>query len=137
MASNGQLDDYHSRCRQQLLRLRLLAGGRGGTALPQEFTGQVRDATNAIIAEVEAMSRAAIRASSQQEPQAETFLWVRVARLAAAADRAVDAARSRDVPGLRAHLDQFDTLTSALWVVQHATYDSKPGCRSEAVAPYE
>jgi len=83
------------------------------------------------------MSRAAIRASSQQEPQAETFLWVRVARLAAAADRAVDAARSRDVPGLRAHLDQFDTLTSALWVVQHATYGGKPGFRSEAAAPYE
>ncbi len=78
------------------------------------------------------MSRAAIGASKRQEPQAETFLWVRVARLAAAADRAVDAARSRDVPGLRAYLDQFDTLTSALWVVQHATYGSRP----PAVAPY-
>ena len=55
MASKSQLDDYQSRCRQQLRRLRLLAGGRGGAALPQEFTGQVRDATNAIIAEMEAM----------------------------------------------------------------------------------
>jgi len=52
------------------------------------------------------------RSSRQREPQAETFLWVRVARLAAEADRAVDAARSRDVPGLRAHLHQFDTPTS-------------------------
>ena len=125
MASYGQLDDYQSRCRQQLLRLRLLAGSRDGTALPRGFTVEVRDATNAIIAEVEAMSRTAIGASERQQPQAETFLWVRVARLAAAADRAVDAARRRDVPGLRAHLQQFDTLTSALWTVQHATYGNK------------
>jgi hypothetical protein len=122
----GQLDDYQSRCRQQLLRLRLLAGSQDAAALPREFTVEVRDATNAIIAEVEAMSRTAIRASKRQEPQAETFLWVRVARLAAEADRAVDAARSRDVPGLRARLHQFDTLTSAIWTVQHATYGDQP-----------
>lgn len=127
MASHDQLDDYQSRCRQQLLRLRLLAGSQDGTALPPKFAVEIRDATNAIIAEVEAMSRTAIGASERQEPQAETFLWVRVARLAAAADRAVDAARSRDVPGLRAHLQQFDTLTSALWAVQHATYGKQPG----------
>jgi hypothetical protein len=127
MASNGQLDDYQSRCRQQLLRLRLLAGSQDGTALPREFTAEVRDATNAIIAEAEAMSSSALQASGRHEPQAETFLWVRVARLAAAADRAVDAARSRDVRELRARLHQFDTLTSALWAVQHATCDKQPG----------
>src|SRR6201997_5237067 len=98
MTANTQLDDFHSRCRQQLLRLRLLAGALDGTGLPREFTAQIRDATNAIIAEVEAMSRGVLLASERPEPQAETFLWVRVARLAAAADRAVDAARSRDVP---------------------------------------
>lgn len=121
MATYSELDDYRSRCRQHLLRLRLLAGSQDGTALPGGFTVEIRDATNAIIAEVEAMSRAALRASVPQDPQAETFLWVRVARLAAAADRAVDAARSRDVSGVRAHLYQFDTLTSALWAVQRAT----------------
>jgi len=121
MASYGQPDDYHSRCRQHLLRLHLLAGSQDDTALPREFTAKVRDATNAIIAEAEAMSRAVLQASERQDPQAETFLWARVARLAAAADRAVEAARSRDVPGLRANLHQFDTLTSALWAVQRAT----------------
>jgi hypothetical protein len=126
MASYGQLDDYQSRCRQQLLGLRILAGSQDGTALPQELTVEVRNATNAVIAEAQAMSRSAIRASEQQEPQAETFLWVPIARLAAA-DRAVDAARSRDVPGLRAHLRQFDTLTSAIWAVQHAAYGKQPG----------
>lgn len=126
MATYGQLDDYRSPCRQHLLRLRLLAGTQDGAVLPRELTVEVRDATNAVIAEVEAMSRAAARASERQEPQAETFLLARVARLAAAADRAVDAARSRDVPGLRAHLYQFDSLTSALWAVQRATYGKQP-----------
>jgi hypothetical protein len=136
MASYGQLNDYQSQCRQQLLRLRILAGSQEATALSWEFTAEVRDATNAVIAEVEAMSRTAIRASGQLNPQNETFLWVRVARLAAAADRAVDAARSRDVPGLRAHLQQFDTLTSALWAVQHATLGKQPGSQHpRAVQP--
>lgn len=121
MATNDQLDDYRSRYRQQLLRLRLLAGSREDGALPREFTVEIRDATNAIIAEVEAMSRTALQAGDRQNPQAETFLWVRIARLASAAGRAVDAARSQDVPGLLAHLHQFDSLTSALWQVQHAT----------------
>ena len=121
MATYSQLGDYQSRCRQQLLRLRLLAGSQDSTALPREFSVGIREATNAVIAEVEAISRSALQAGEWQEPQAETFLWVRIARLAAAADRAVNAARNRDVPALRAHLDQFDTLTSALWAVQRAT----------------
>jgi len=47
---------------------------------------------------------------------------VRISRLAATADRAADAARRRDIPGLRANLHHFDTLTSAIWIVQNATY---------------
>ncbi len=120
-----QLDDYRSRCRQRLLRLRILAGNQDGAVLSREFSVEVRDATNAIIAEMEAMSRAALRADGQG-PQAETFLRGRIARLASAADRAVDAARSQDVPGLRAHIHQFDTLTSAIWTVQHAAYGEQP-----------
>ena len=97
MASCGQLDDFQSRCRQQVLRLRILASSRDGTELPREFTVEVRDATNAVIAEAGA-SLTALRASGQQGPQAQTFLRERIARLAAAADRAVDAARSRTSP---------------------------------------
>jgi hypothetical protein len=122
MISHGQLDDYHSRYRQQLLRLRLLAGSQEDTVLPPNFAAEIRDATNAVIAEAEAMSSTALQGRQQREPQAETFLRVRITRLATVADRAVDVARSRDLPALRAHLDQFDTLTSALWAVQHATY---------------
>lgn len=124
MTLTDQMDDHRSRCRKQLTRLRILARSRDDAALPGETSTEIRDATNAVIAEVEAMSCTALRAGGQQEPQAETFLWVRIARLATAADRAVDAARSKDVPGLRAHLSQFDTLTSAIWAVQRATYGS-------------
>jgi head-tail adaptor len=119
MAPSDLLDQHRSRCGQELMQLRILARA---PSLPGEASAEIRDATNAIIAEVEAMSRTALRAAGRQDAQAETFLWVRIARLAAAADRAVDAARNRDIAGLRGHLHQFDRLTSAIWAVQHATY---------------
>jgi hypothetical protein len=122
MALANDLDDRRSGCQQQLMRLRILARSREDAALSREASSQVRDATNAVIAEAEVMSRTALRVGRPQELQAETFLWVRIARLAAAADRAVDAARSRDVPALRHHLRQFDALTSAIWGVQHPSY---------------
>jgi hypothetical protein len=129
-----QMDVHQSRCQEQLLRLRMLARTWDGAAVPQEVVAEIRDATNTIIAEAEAMTRAAIRDHRRQEPQAETFLWVRITRLAAAADRAVDAARSRDVSGLRGYLNHFDTLTSALWAVRDAVYSQRPvpGPRSPA-----
>jgi hypothetical protein len=114
-------DRDQSRSLRQLLRLRLLTGSQTDAGLPAGLSTEVRDATNAIIAEAEATSRAAIGAGEERDPQAETFLWVRIARLAAAADKAVDAARSRDVHALRAQLQRFDALLSALWAVQRAT----------------
>jgi hypothetical protein len=130
---SDQIDDHKSRCRRQLTRLRILARGQDGVLLSGEVITEVRDATNAIIAEVEAMSRSALLAGGRQDPQAETFMWVRVTRLASAADRAIDAARGRDTLGFRAHLHQFDTLTSAIWAVQHAIYGTPPRPRMEVV----
>ena len=69
-----------------------------GVGLARDITDEIREATNAIIAEAEAMSRAAVRAIGEHGPEAETFLWVRITRLAAAADRAAAAARDRDIP---------------------------------------
>src|ERR1700740_397490 len=109
-----QMDDYQSRCQEQLLRLRMLARTWDGAAVPQEVVAEIRDATNWIIAEAEAMTRASFRNDRLREPQAETFLWVRITRLAAAADRAVDAARNKDGSALRGCLNHFDTLTTAL-----------------------
>jgi len=105
-------------------RLRVLALNQDSPAQDSSARGRrvavdVRDATNAVIAEVEAMNHAVLGAG-QHEPGAETFLWVRVARLAQAADHAVDAARTGDFPALRAHVRHFDTLTSAICTVQNA-----------------
>ncbi len=63
------------------------------------------------------MSRAVLEAGAHK-PGTETFLWVRVTRLAMAADDAVDAARSGDLAALYAHLRHLDTLLTAIWTVQ-------------------
>jgi hypothetical protein len=104
---------------RQLSGLRLLAADADGLPSARTLAAEVRDGTNAVIAEVEASSRAVL-ASVPREPGKETFLWVRVARLAHAADQAVDAARDGDLSGLRAHMQHFDSLTLAAWTVQNA-----------------
>ena len=122
MTFADEIDDHKSRCRQYLLRLRILARSPDDAALSRELTAEIREATNAIIAEAEDMGRAAVLAVGEHDPQAETFVWVRIARLAAAAHRAVGPAHSRDISGLRAHLGHFDALTSAIWTVERAVY---------------
>lgn len=112
--ANGRL-----RCRQQLSRLRTLALGQEDAAIPQQAAGEVREAANSVLAEVEAMSRATLE-GGQRDPGAETFLWVRVTRLAVTADQAVDAARRGDAAELLARLRHFETLTSAIWTVRDA-----------------
>lgn len=95
----------------------MLALRQEGTALPQQFATEVRETTNAIVAEAEAMSRASFGAGDRPEPGAETFAWVRINRLAMAADHLVDAARAGDPARLRTTLQRFDALTSAIWAV--------------------
>jgi hypothetical protein len=124
MTFDDQMRDYRSRCQRQLSRLRMLTLSQDGMVLSGRAV-EVRDATNEIIAETEAMSRAVLKAG-RQEPGAETFLWVRVTRLTLAADQAVAAARSGDIHGLRSHLHRFDTLTSAIWTVQRALHGRHP-----------
>jgi hypothetical protein len=123
MTFAGPIGDHQRRCQPHLVRLRMLvAGGEAGAALPGQAAAEVRDATDAVLAEAEAAGRAALAAisGSRRQPEAETFLWVRLARLAGAADEAVDTARGGDASGLRRHLARFDTLTTAIWAVQHA-----------------
>ncbi len=112
--------DRQLRCQRQLLKLRMLVLSQDGMA-PARQAAQIRDATNTVIAEVEATSRTVLAAGGH-EPGAETFLWVRVTRLAVAADQAVNAARRGDTSALNAHLRHFDALTSAIWTVQDAVY---------------
>ena len=122
MTFDEQMRDYRTRCQRQLSRLRMLAVGQDGIVPPRRVAPEIRDATNAIIADTEAMSRAVLKAG-REEPSAETFLWVRVTRLALAADQAVAAAYNGDIHALRTHLHHFGTLTSAIWTVQHAVHD--------------
>ena len=104
---------------RQLSGLRLLTAGADGLPSAPALAAEVRDGTNAVIAEVEASSRAVLE-TAPGEPGKETFLSVRVARLAHAADQAVDASRDGNLSGLRAHMQHFDSLTLAVWTVQNA-----------------
>ena len=122
-----QTDDRQLRCQRQLLMLRMLVLGQDGMT-PTRQAAEIREATNAVIAEVEATSRAVLE-SGGREPEAETFLWVRVTRLAMAADQAVNAARGGELGALDAHLRHFDTLTAAIWTVQDAVYGGQPAAR--------
>jgi hypothetical protein len=127
MTFANQMRSHQSRCQPQLLKLRMLAQSEADAVLCEQVTAEIRDATNAIIAEAEAMSFAALGDGGRRELKSETFLWARLIRLATAADQAVNAARSGDVSGLRVHLNRFDTLTSAIWTVQRAVYGQEPG----------
>jgi hypothetical protein len=127
------LEACQARCETGLARLRMLAESEAGAVPGGPVAVEVREVTNAVIAEAEAAGRAALAAAAGAggEPEAETFLWVRLARLAAAADEAVDLARTSDVNGLRRHLQRFDDLARAMWTVQRALYGQVPQPRSQ------
>ena len=127
MTTAGPMSDRQLRCQRQLVRLRMLVLSQDGMT-PARQAAEIRDATNPVIAEVEATSRAVLEAGGHA-PGAQTFLWVRVTRLAMAADQAVNAARSGDTSALDAHLRHFDALTSAIWAVQDAVYGQEPTTR--------
>lgn len=120
MMLDDQVRDHLSRCQRQLLALRMLGFGQDWTAESRQSAAAIRDVTNAILTEVEAMSRAVLEPGGAGQRGDDVFLWVRVSRLAMAADRAVSAARCGDAAALRDQLRHFDTLASALWTVEDA-----------------
>jgi hypothetical protein len=106
MTFADRIVDHQACCEPELLRLRMLAYGGTGVVPARQVTAEVREAANAVIADAEAAARAALAglAGTRGEPGAETFLWVRLARLADAADKAVSAARTGDHPARRRRL---------------------------------
>lgn len=128
MTFADQIRDHQSRCHPHLLRLRLVARGEADTMTARQVVVEVRDATNAIVAEAEAAVRTALAAAADKSrgTATETFLLARLARLADAAGEAVSAARGGCTPGLRSRLRRFEELTSAIWTVQHAVYGQVP-----------
>lgn len=119
---------YRTSCETGLFRLRMLAASEASVMPPRQAAAKVREVTNAVIAEADAAGRAALAASAGLTGGlgGETFLWVRLARLAQAADQAVSAARTSDANGLRRHLHRFDALARAMWTVQDAVYGQVP-----------
>ena len=120
MDVTGQLDDYRARCLPHLLTLRMLARYTPEVSLPWLAVAEVTQATDAILAEVEAAVRAVTGGGpgGTVGPGIGIFLGVRLSRLAAAANDAITAAGAGDFTQLRTHLRRFDTLTSAIWAVQ-------------------
>ena len=102
----------------------MLAHGEAGVPLPRWVVVQVARSTGAVLAEAEAAAQNV--ASRGPNPRDETFLRVRLTRLAASAGDAIAAARDGDSAAMRRHLNRFDALTSAIWAVQHAVYDPAP-----------
>lgn len=127
MTFADQLRDHQARCQPHLLRLRLVARGEASTTAARQIAAEVREATNAVLAEAEAAIRTALAATEgRRKPATETFLWARLARLADAADGVVSAAHGGHAPTLRTGLRRFDELTSAIWAVQDAVCGKVP-----------
>lgn len=127
MSVADQIRDHQSRCLADLISLQMLAHGEAGVPLPRWVVVQVARSTGAVLAEAEAAAQTAQNVASRgPNPRDETFLRVRLKRLAASADDAITAARDGDSAAMRRHLNRFDALTSAIWAVQHAVYDPAP-----------
>jgi hypothetical protein len=60
MITAGQIREHESRCRPHLLRQRMLASAEAGAGLAQRASAEVREATDAVIAEAEAATDPAV-----------------------------------------------------------------------------
>jgi hypothetical protein len=118
MSVADQVQDHQARGLAHLISLRMLARGEPGTPPTRRVAAEIARTTSAILAEAEAAGRAA--AAGDQDRGGETFLRVRLDRLAAAAKDTVAAAEAGNAAQLRQHLYRFDTLTSAIWTVHDA-----------------
>ena len=127
MSTADPIQEHQARCLAPLISLRMLAQGEAGTPLPRWVVVEVAQATNTVLAEVEAAGRAVLTAAGagSGHPGDGTFLRVRLDRLATAASDAIAAARAGDFGEMRRHLCRFDVLTSAIWTVQDAVYGSR------------
>jgi len=127
MSTADPIQEHRARCLAPLISLQMLAQGEAGVPLPRWVVVEVAQATNTVLAEVEAAGRAVLTAAGpgSGHPEDGTFLRVRLDRLATTASDAIAAARARDFGEMRRHLCRFDVLTSAIWAVQDAVYGSR------------
>jgi hypothetical protein len=117
MTVADRTEGHQARCLPHLLMLRMLASDDAEAPSPWLAMAKVAQATDAILAEVEAAGSEA-RPAGGDGPGLGIFLSVRLSRLAVAAGEAVAAAGAGDFTQLRRHLRRFEALTSAIWTVQ-------------------
>lgn len=132
MIATDEIHDHEARCQRHLLTLAMLA--RNGDDQPPT-AAEVGRVTGAIFTEAEASARAALAAAAPAHPGTWTLLLARLNRLAAAASETVTAARDGDAAALRRHVRRLETVTSAIWTVQHAVCDPAPPARATRSAP--
>ena len=124
MTAAEEIQDHQARCQPDLLALRMLVRNGGE---PTRAAAEVGRATSAIIAEACAASQAALADRSCRHPGAETFLRVRLNRLAKAAAEAVAAAQEDDAARLRHYLRRFEAVTDAIWTAERAVCSPAEG----------
>jgi len=124
MAAASEIRDHHARCVPHLARLHMLGIYQAGEPVPPGLADDVGAVTSTILAEAGAALWATVAAvpGTRRTAVAE-FLANRLAKLAAAADEAVSAAKDGEAAALRRCLHKFERLTSALWTVQLAMPD--------------
>jgi hypothetical protein len=108
--------EHHARCKLHFSRLQVAAWLEAG--VPPSLADEVGEATAAIVAETEAAAETVSSIAGLRRGPTAGFLAARVARMTAAANDAVDAAKNSDATLLRRHLAHFEALTSAMWAVQ-------------------
>jgi hypothetical protein len=133
MNADEEIRERQARCQEHLIRLRMLSRAEAGVLLPQLAAAEVGQATEAVLAEVEAVGGLTTAAGNGRTEGTGPFLGVRLARLAAAADEAIRAALAGDTAALRGYVHRFDSLVSAIWVVQQALHRRAAPGRPDAV----
>jgi hypothetical protein len=124
MAAVSEIREHHAHCVPHLARLQVLGSYQAGEQVSPGLAADVSAVTSAILAEADAALRATVAAVPDTRRMAVAeFLAGRIAKLAAAAEQAVCAAKDGDAAALRRCLRRFESLTSAVWTVQLAMPD--------------
>lgn len=132
MIAADEIHDHQARCQRHLRTLAMLARGDDGRAPSAAEVGRV---ASAIFAEAEASARTALAAAGPAHPGTWALLLARLNRLAAAVAETVSAARDGDAAVLRRRVHRLETVTSAIWTVQHAVCEPVPAAPAPRPAP--
>ena len=93
MIGTDDLRDHQARCVPHVAILHMLAGDRAGLPLPPDAIERVAEAISAILVEAKAAGHAALAAADSRRSANLELLAARQARLAHAAEDALDSAR--------------------------------------------